>query len=348
MLDVTRLTADLGEFTLREVDFRVGDGEYFVVVGPTGSGKTILLEVLAGIYDATGGTIELHGEDITAVPPKDRPISMVYQDYMLFPHLTVEENIRFGRAEDASEAEIDDRVDRLTSLLDIDDLLHRHPRTLSGGEKQRVALARSLVLDPDLLLLDEPVSALDVPSKERIVDELETIQAETDVTIVQVTHGREEALRLADRLAVMNDGRIVQTGSPESVFEEPNSRFVAKFVGTRNLFEGTAKSNGDATLVDLATGPELDAEADAEGEVLACVRPEYVTVREEPPQTGQWLQGTLTNASRREGSVQLDVQADVEITARLSTIDYADLDVDLGDEVFVRIDPTRIHLIENE
>jgi len=345
MLDITGLTADLGEFTLQDVDLHVEAGEYFVLVGPTGSGKTIFLEVLAGIYGADAGRIELDGTDITGTPPKDRPISMVYQDYMLFPHLTVEENIRFGRTESASAAEVDARVDRFTDLLDIDDLRHRYPRTLSGGEKQRVALARSLVLDPDVLLLDEPVSALDVPSKERIIGELESIQAETDVTVLHVTHGREEAVRLADRLAVMNDGEIVQTGTTEAVFERPNSRFVAQFVGTENVFAGQASPNGDSTRVDLEAGLEIEATDSAEGETLACVRPEYVSVRADQPSDGQWIEGELHDVSRREAAVQLDVQAAVTITARLTTSAYADLDATVGDTVFVGVDPESVHLI---
>ncbi|UWG47849.1 ABC-type sugar transport system, ATPase component [Halanaeroarchaeum sp. HSR-CO] len=272
---------------------------------------------------------------------------MVYQDYMLFPHLTVEENIRFGRIQGVSEAEIDGRVDRFTDLLDIDDLRHRYPRTLSGGEKQRVALARSLVLDPEVLLLDEPVSALDVPSKEQIIDELESIQAETDVTVLHVTHGREEAIRLADRLAVMKDGEIVQTGTTETVFEEPNSRFVAQFVGTENVFEGTATWDGDSTSVELESGLEIEASDRAEGETLACIRPEYVSVRADQPTDGQWIDGELVGVSRREAAVQLDVEAGVEITARLTTSAYAALDAAVGDTVFVGVDPESIHLIAN-
>ncbi|WP_259519784.1 ABC transporter ATP-binding protein [Halanaeroarchaeum sp. HSR-CO] len=299
------------------------------------------------MYTADAGRVELDEREITGAAPKDRPISMVYQDYMLFPHLTVEENIRFGRIQGVSEAEIDGRVDRFTDLLDIDDLRHRYPRTLSGGEKQRVALARSLVLDPEVLLLDEPVSALDVPSKEQIIDELESIQAETDVTVLHVTHGREEAIRLADRLAVMKDGEIVQTGTTETVFEEPNSRFVAQFVGTENVFEGTATWDGDSTSVELESGLEIEASDRAEGETLACIRPEYVSVRADQPTDGQWIDGELVGVSRREAAVQLDVEAGVEITARLTTSAYAALDAAVGDTVFVGVDPESIHLIAN-
>ena len=351
MLEINGLTADLGEFTLNSIDLNVEEGEYFLVLGPTGAGKTILLEVIAGIYSADAGRIVLDGRDITNTPPRDRSISMVYQDYMLFPHLTVEENIRFGlKAEPITETEADRRVSNFADLLDISDILHRYPRTLSGGEKQRATLARSLVLDPELLLLDEPVSALDVPSEEMIIEELEQIHNETGVTIMHVTHGREEALRLGDRMGVMRDGEIVQTGPTTQVFNEPNSTFVANFLGTENMLDGTARIRNGCARVQLDDDVEIEADSGVEGNVTACIRPEQCIVSK--TQNGSdgknAICGKVVGLSERESTIQLRIDAGVELTASMTKVGYAETDIDLGAEVHLSFDPSAVHLIERE
>ncbi len=347
ILEIDGLTAELGEFTLRDINLTVDQGEYVVLLGPTGAGKTILLEVLAGIYTADSGQIRLHDRDITDMPPKDRPISMVYQDYMLFPHLSVEENIRFGQV-DVDAATLDRRVERFVNLLDIEDLLHRRPRTLSGGERQRVALARSLVMNPEVLLLDEPISALDIPTKERIIEELRTVQSETEATIIHVTHHREDALRLADRIGILNDGRIVQTGPAETVFAKPNSRFVARFVGTENIFNARIRQRHGQSQLELPIGATVEIMTEASGNVLACVRPEHVDIRSTAKTTtAAAVQGTLESVSRRESTVQLEVDAGESVTARMTTAAFTDRDVAVGESVAVDIDPTAVHVIDD-
>ena len=355
MLDIQNLTADLGDFSLKGIDLIVEDGEYFVILGPTGAGKTILLELIAGIYTADGGHIVLNGDDITDRPPKDRPVSMVYQDYMLFPHMTVEENVRFGlESEGYAETEIQSRVDEFVDLLDIGDVMHRYPRTLSGGEKQRATLARSLVMEPDLLLLDEPVSALDVPSEERILRELETVQAETEGTIMHVTHGREEAIRLGDRVAIMKDGEIAQTGEPRQVFEAPESEFVANFVGVENVLEGTfegmsTREDGIAT-VELDSNLDIQAAANGsekDGPVKACVRPDAIVVSTEPLASNgrNAFEGTVTHVSEREDTIRVTVDVGVEVVASMSKLDYAKTTPNPGESVHVAFDPAAVHLI---
>jgi ABC-type Fe3+/spermidine/putrescine transport system ATPase subunit len=353
MLDIRNLTADLGDFTLRGIDLTVQDGEYFVILGPTGAGKTILLELIAGIYTADDGTIALHGDDVTNRPPKDRPVSMVYQDYMLFPHMTVEENVRFGlESEDHPEDEIRARVEEFVDLLDIEDVMHRYPRTLSGGEKQRATLARSLVLEPDLLLLDEPVSALDVPSEERILRELETIRAETDVTIMHVTHGREEAIRLGDRVAIMHDGEIAQAGDPRRVFEAPESEFVANFVGVENVLEGESIVEDGVATVELDPALEIEAASEEnengnDGKVKACIRPDAIRVSTEPVASNghNAFDGEVTRISEREDTIRVTVDVGVEVVASMSKLDYAKAAPTPGDSVHVAFDRSAVHLI---
>lgn len=351
MLEIRNLTADLGDFTLRGIDLTVQDGEYFVILGPTGAGKTILLELIAGIYTADDGRIVLQGEDVTDRPPKDRPVSMVYQDYMLFPHMTVEENVRFGlESEDHPEDEIQSRVEEFVDLLDIEDVMHRYPRTLSGGEKQRATLARSLVMEPDLLLLDEPVSALDVPSEERILRELETIRAETDVTIMHVTHGREEAIRLGDRVAIMHDGEIAQAGDPRRVFEAPESEFVANFVGIENVLEGESTVEGGVATVELDSALEIEASVNGDGstgQVKACIRPDAIRVSTDPvASNGQnAFEGEVTRVSEREDTIRVTVDVGVEVVASMSKLDYARMVPTPGDSMHVAFDPSAVHLI---
>jgi len=348
MLDIRNLYTDLGEFSLEGIDLHVNEDEYFVILGPTGAGKTILLETIAGIYPAEQGKIILRDKEITEIPPKDRPVNMVYQDYMLFPHLTVEENIRFGlEVEEFSEDVISKRVSKFVDLLDLENLLHRYSRTLSGGERQRVALARSLVMDPDLLLLDEPISALDVPSQERIMKELKEIHRETDVTILQVTHSREKAIRMGDRVGVMREGKIVQTGDSSEVFKKPDSEFIANFIGTDNIFEGNSKLDDGIAHVQLQNGGEIVSVSDKEGHVKACIRPEEIMISKTPIDSSgrNTMKGEIVNISERESTIQLDIDAGIEIAVKITKKSYSDMDLNKGDELYLSFKATAVHLI---
>ncbi len=350
MLDIKNLTADLGEFSLKGVDLHVDKGEYSVILGPTGTGKTILLEVIAGVYPVDGGSIHVNGQDITGLPPKDRSVSMVYQDYMLFPHLTIEENIRFGlEAENYPEEEISKRVDRFVDLLDISDILHRYSRTLSGGERQRATLARGLVMGPDVLLLDEPVSALDVPSQEKIIKELKKIRRETDVTIMHVTHSREEAIRLGDRIAVMNDGKIVQVGKSNQVFKKPISEFVADFVGIENVFEGKSRVDNEIARVELGdrNGIEVVSVSKKKGDVKVCIRPEEIILSRDPIDSSgrNTFEGKIIGLSERESTVQVKIDIGVDLIVTITKKSYSDMDLSLGDEIYLAFKATAVHLI---
>ncbi|MFN0141842.1 MAG: ABC transporter ATP-binding protein [Mycobacterium sp.] len=220
-------------------DFSVADGELFAILGPSGSGKTTVLRMIAGFEQPSAGTIHLGGKDITAYPPAQRDTNTVFQDYALFPHMTVTQNVEYGlRVKGVGKTERRDRVGQALEMVQLSAQATRKPTQLSGGQQQRVALARALVGRPKVLLLDEPLGALDLKLREQMQVELKAIQREVGITFVIVTHDQDEALTLCDRLAVFNDGRIEQIGGAREVYENPANRFVADFVGTSNVFDG--------------------------------------------------------------------------------------------------------------
>jgi len=244
VLSLQEVRVTLGDFELKDISLHVRDGQYMVLLGPTGTGKTVLLETIAGIHRVERGNIFISGSDITHMPPEKRNLGIVYQDYALFPHLTVRKNIAFGlQLRQKGKGKISQAVEEMAGFLGLRTLLDRHPGTLSGGERQRVALARALVLEPYILLLDEPLSALDRFARDRLRRELKRIHREIGVTIVHVTHDLTEAFFLADHLAVMKDGTILQQDTPENLLKRPADRAVAELIGIENLIPTTMVSN---------------------------------------------------------------------------------------------------------
>jgi len=239
-VQVERVTKSFGEFkAVDDVSLKIYKGEIFCLLGASGCGKTTLLRMLGGFETPTSGRIFIDGEDMTGVPPYERPVNMMFQSYALFPHMTVEQNVAFGLKQDrVPKGEIADRVATMLDLVKLGSFAQRKPHQLSGGQKQRVALARALVKRPKLLLLDEPLGALDKKLRENTQFELISIQDKLGVTFVVVTHDQEEAMTLASRIGVMNQGEIVQAGTPSEIYEFPSSKFVADFVGSVNIFEG--------------------------------------------------------------------------------------------------------------
>jgi putrescine transport system ATP-binding protein len=235
-----RLTKKFGDFVaVDDVSLNIFRGEIFCLLGASGCGKTTLLRMMAGFEQPTAGSIWIDGVDVTAIPPYERPVNMMFQSYALFPHMSVEQNVAFGLRQDkVPKGEIRERVAEILKLVRMNQLATRRPHQLSGGQRQRVALARSLVKRPKLLLLDEPLAALDRKLREHTQFELINIQETLGVTFVVVTHDQEEAMTLATRIGVMNHGEIVQVGTPTEIYEYPGSRFVADFIGSVNLFEG--------------------------------------------------------------------------------------------------------------
>ncbi|GAA1798957.1 ABC transporter ATP-binding protein [Agromyces neolithicus] len=236
---LTGLTKEFGAVTaVDHVDLEIAAGEFFSMLGPSGSGKTTVLRLIAGFEQPTDGTIELFGEDVTKRAPFDRDVNTVFQDYALFPHMSVLDNVAYGlRVRGIGRRERNERALRALASVRLEQMAARKPSQLSGGQRQRVALARATVVEPKVLLLDEPLGALDLKLREQMQVELKEIQRDLGITFIFVTHDQEEALTLSDRIAVFNDGRIEQLGTPAELYERPTSRFVADFVGTSNLFD---------------------------------------------------------------------------------------------------------------
>jgi ABC-type Fe3+/spermidine/putrescine transport system ATPase subunit len=265
MLGLEDISLKLGEFRLRKISLQVKPGTYLALLGPTGTGKTVLLETIAGVHKPASGRIYIKGRDVTHLAPEKRNLGIVYQDYALFPHLTVFQNIAFGlRLKGTEGRKIKSAVEEMASFLEIGHLLKRRPNRLSGGERQRVALARALVMEPHVLLLDEPLSAVDRTTRSRLQKELKRIHAELGVTIIHITHDLMEAFSLADRLAVIKQGRILQEGPLDEVCGRPRDRDVAELVGIDNLIAATVEDERLVTVmgnVDLrhlaAAGDDL-------------------------------------------------------------------------------------------
>ncbi len=268
----------MGDFQLKNINLDIEENEYFVILGPTGTGKTVILEIIAGMYKPDQGEVWLNNRNVTAEFPETRKIGFVYQDYMLFPHLNVRENILFAlKLKKTPHAVMEQKLERLTALLHIGQLLKRYPATLSGGEQQRVAIARALVAEPEVLLLDEPLSALDPRSKETFQYELKNIHEQTKTTAIHITHDFNEALALADRVGVMFNGEIVQVGSPAEVFQRPQSEFVAEFMGMENIFCGVLGEGDCARHVHI--GPvRVCVASELSGRVRIAFRSEDIII----------------------------------------------------------------------
>ena len=288
---------------VERVDLRIAEGEFFSLLGPSGCGKTTTLRMIAGFEEPTSGQILLHGRDMVGVPPFRRDVNMVFQQYALFPHMDVFENVAFGlRRKKVAKDEIARRVAEALALVELEGREKRRPRQLSGGQQQRVALARALVNRPRALLLDEPLGALDLKLRQAMQLELKRIQREVGITFVYVTHDQEEALTMSDRLVVMKAGRIEQLGRPRELYEYPATRFVANFIGTSNILTGRLERKGDAWAL-AGLGPDqrvlvADAGQAAQGEeVELAVRPEKMVLRAEhdpPPPDRCALRATVT------------------------------------------------------
>jgi spermidine/putrescine transport system ATP-binding protein len=279
-LTLSSITKSFGSFTaVDDLDLVVPQGSFFALLGPSGCGKTTTLRMVAGLEEPTAGTIALGGEDITHVKPYRRPVNTVFQSYALFPHLSIADNVAFGLRR-RGRKQVDDEVARMLELVELGHLGKRRPAQLSGGQQQRVALARALINEPQVLLLDEPLGALDLKLRRQMQIELKRIQAEVGLTFVHVTHDQEEAMTMADTVAVMNEGRIEQLGAPEDLYETPATTFVANFLGQSNLVAGTVRGGDGAQLLLEVHGARICAARDRArvdgGDAWVGVRPEKV------------------------------------------------------------------------
>jgi molybdopterin-binding protein len=347
MIGVKNLCVDLGEFVLKDITLNIEEGEYFIILGPTGAGKTVLLESIAGLYPIKSGEVWLRGKEMTGVEPENRRVSIVYQDHVLFPHLTVKENILFGlKMHKMKAAEMSPRLEWVSELLGISHLLHRRPDTLSGGEKQKVALGRAIVTRPELLLIDEPLSALDPETREGVQQELRQLHQALEVTILHVTHDFEEAIALGDRIAVIGEGRLMQVGTPEEIFRHPSSEFVARFAMTRNIFHGKAarKANGDSVF--RINGTEFIIATDTEGTYHASVRPEDILISAEPIRSSarNCFPGTITQVLDKGSTLYVTVSIPPQLSCLVTRRSFEEMELHEGKKVYLTFKASSVHI----
>ena len=321
-LELADIAKSFGSLTvLRDITLSIPDGQFVTLLGPSGCGKTTLLRILAGFEIADRGTARLGGLDLLKLAPHKRPVNTVFQNYALFPHLSVFENVAFGlRSRKVAESQIRAKVGDVLALARIDGLSERLPQELSGGQRQRVALARALVVEPEVLLLDEPMSALDAHLRHDLQLELRRIQREAGITFLLVTHDQDEAIAVSDRILVMNEGRIEQDGSAEEVYERPVTRFVAGFLGRANLLSGELRADGS---VDTAIGALKVGQKPEWSRGTLAIRPEDIEVRT--------LEPSVNGIPARIGE-------------RLFRGDHWELSVQaLGQELRVIVEPDQYH-----
>jgi putative spermidine/putrescine transport system ATP-binding protein len=336
---------------VEECSLSVFEGEFVSFLGPSGSGKTTTLRMIAGFATPSTGAIRIRGKNVVGVPPRNRNIAMVFQNYALFPHLTVAQNIAFGlEVRRVDKREVADRVERYLRLVQLSGYEKRLPKELSGGEQQRVALARALVTEPEVLLLDEPLGALDRKLREDLQSELKEVLTRVGITAIYVTHDQDEALVMSDRVVVMSKGRIEQIDTPEGLYERPRTRFVAGFVGTSNLFEGHLQHRGTGIALDAGeivlqlSGAQAHA---AEGVRSAAIRPENVRVsRDADGSEPNALRGVVVDARYLGASTHYRIKVSAAVTLIASVVNAeAGVKFVPGEDVAVILPPDAIRLL---
>ena len=331
---------------LDDVSVEIRQGEFFTLLGPSGCGKTTLLRLIAGFEMPTSGTILLEGADITYLPPNKRPVNTVFQSYALFPHLTVAENVGFGlQMQGRPQAEVKETAARMLALVKLEQMANRKTSQLSGGQQQRVALARALAPKPKVLLLDEPLSALDLKLRKEMQIELKRLQTETGITFIFVTHDQEEALTMSDRIGVMSAGKLQQVGPPKDIYTRPVNRFVASFIGDTNFLQATVESGG----LRLTSGELIEAPAGlAQGrKVTAIVRPEQVRLVDSA-ELGA-VTATVQNMVYfgTDTHCYMTLADGTEVMARLQTTATGDADLTQGQNLALRFAPGSVQVLED-
>lgn len=351
-IQLKNISAEWKDFQLRDVNLNVRNNEYFVLLGPSGSGKTLLLECIAGFHSLQNGEIIIKDEIMTKFPPEKRNVGFVYEEYSLFPNKNVEENIGFSlQFKRISKEEKQEKIKKITRLLEIDHLRKRNVRTLSSGERQRVSMARALIMDPDVLLLDEPLSALDAPRRREFVMLLKTLHEELATTTIHVTHDQRTAASLANRIGIIRDGQILEVGTKEEVFSQPSNLFTANFLGFENTFHGRATKRHGLTAVKVQNIEILSANV-LSGEVYVSIRPEDIIVSTEDFRSSakNSFRGTIQTIIDHGSTVKLEVEVEegptfsVLITKR----SLNDLNLQNGKTVYLSFKATAVRLFSNQ
>jgi ABC-type sugar transport system ATPase subunit len=348
MINVTGLSAGFRNFALDNINLTVEHGDYFMLVGPTGAGKTLLLECIAGLHRIKSGRITFDGREVTGLEPEKRNIGMVHQDGVLFPHLAVKENIIFGlKVRHTASERIKQELAEAVELVKINHLLERKPGKLSGGEKQKVALARALVIKPGLLLLDEPLSALDPGSREALQVELKHIHQQLGITTIHVTHDFDEAMMLGRHIAVIGEGRIQQIGTPEEIFHHPASEFVARFTMMRNILAGETVQQEKNLAVFRAGKMSLEIAKPKQGGKLACIRPEDIAISVDTaiPAKSNSIQANITRIEDRGSAYHIFVDGPPEICCLVPRRKFMEMGLTVGKPVWIILPADAIHVI---
>jgi ABC-type Fe3+/spermidine/putrescine transport system ATPase subunit len=338
MLSVENISARFGDFSLTNVSFRVNRGEYFILLGESGAGKSLVLETIAGLRNPASGRICLNGQDITSKRIQSRNIGLVFQDYAIFPHMTVHGNLSYPlRKKKLSRKTREELINRFASKMSISHLLNRHPGTLSGGELQRLALARTLILEPAALLLDEPLSALDKRLQDEIRYLLRSLHREGQ-TIIHVTHDYGEAVALADQIAIIHQGRIIQTGSPEEVFQHPQNEFVAHFTGEKNFFAVTVEESSESIEAVIGNKVRIHLEAGTyttQGHIF--IRQEEIILSREPfvSTARNSFRGKIIDLIGTGHGIVLLVDIGIPIHARITAESMSRFQFRVGEAVWI-------------
>ncbi|TXT61296.1 MAG: Molybdate/tungstate import ATP-binding protein WtpC [Promethearchaeota archaeon] len=345
-IELKNVSRDFGEFKLRHINLKIYENEYFIVLGPTGAGKTLLLELIAGFHNLDDGIIRINQKNMKNIQPYERNIGFVYQDYSLFPHMSVEKNIAFGlNVQNKASNEIKTKVMEIMDKLEINHLKERSPKTLSGGEQQKVALARALIVNPKILLLDEPFSALDPITKKDAMKVVKQIHEDHNLTIIEVTHNQDEAM-LGDRLSLIMNGEIIDTGTPKEVFNSPKNKTVANFVGVENILEGEIikNENGYAEVKTESFKVHCLSKFDS-GKVVLFIRPENVVLSK------SLFKSSIRNNIKTKVKDMLVISKElIQITLENGIKAYItfsareDLNLEIGDEIYASFKATAVSL----
>jgi ABC-type Fe3+/spermidine/putrescine transport system ATPase subunit len=347
VIELKNVHVKVADFYLEQINLSIAKGEYTVILGPTGAGKTVLLESIAGLHAIRQGEILLDGKDVTNTVPEERGASIVYQDYTLFPHLTVKDNIIFGLSvRHLARPKIDEAFEWICGLFEIQPLTKRLPATLSGGERQRVALARALITKPGILLLDEPLSALDAESREGMCAQLKNTHQKLNITTLHVTHDFEEAMSLADRIVIINQGKIVQVGKPSDIFYHPSSEFVARFTMARNIFDGKVIGQNQKGEVFRSNGIEIFTSSDKTTASYAVIRPEMIQVTlEKSISSANSFPGTVKSIVDKGANILVIVDCLPQFECLLPRQQFEKMALVVGRQVYISFLPSSVHLI---
>lgn len=351
MIEFDEVSLSLGDFALHQVSLSIHDGDYYIIMGPSGAGKTIILETIAGLHTPHSGHVYLNGQDMRNIPPEIRNIGLVYQDYSLFPHMKVEKNIAFGmKMRKIPQREIDRRVRSLMKRFGVAHLAKRSPLTLSGGEQQRVAIARALAIEPSVLLLDEPLSALDPIMKDHFIEVLRAVHTEHDLTVVQVSHSTEEARILGTRIAMIMDGALIQEDMVEEVLHSPNTARVARFVGYENVSAGIVQScDNGLCRVEIDGIPVWGVSGTPAGKKVSVgIRADEITLYREQILDGSAMNvfsGKVRKIAISGAMALVTVDVGILLNAVITRKSATDMGLEEGMEVYISFKASAVHVM---